>query len=336
MRKLKNEFEQIIQGCENLSLERADLLILNMLIEDSRTSLTDISRKAGLSRFAVKNRVEKLFSDRIIIGPTVILNPFLIGFRRTVFFEFKTNPHEPWLAKLLEKTSACDLLDGIVGEYSLFGRFRITDDKHFSRVLKKIDDAFAKSFFKKYRVVNAIHIFKEAGIAFTAEETGLKLDEIDLRILEILLNQGEFVKAPLPVTTVQLSRLLHRFGVKISQPAVFQRLTTLEKNGMIVKNTVRVDWSKLGLQTKVLLRIKANPNVYDAVARDFLSTMNEITDLYRTGEEYGLLAIVRVRDVSECNAFLLKLYDSRDVIDTHTTFVLEERKNSPTFLRKEE
>jgi len=319
-----------------VSLDHYDLLILKMLIEESRTSLTDISKKAGLSRFAVKNRVEKLFNDRIIVGPTVILNPALVGLKRTVFFEFKTNPHEPWLAKLLEKTNACDLLDGITGEFSLFGRFRMTDDEHFSHVLKKLDDAVAKSFFKKYRVVNAIRIFKEAGVAFKAEERGLKLDETDLRILEILLNQAEFVKSPLPVTTVQLSRLLHNFGVNISQPAVFQRLTTLEKNCVIVKNTVRVDWARLGLKTKVLVRIKANPNMYDVVARDFLAPMDEITDLYRTGEEYGLLATVRVHDASEYNAFLLKLYDSRDVIDTYTTLVLEERKNSPTFLRKEE
>jgi len=319
-----------------VSLDSYDLLILKTLIEDSRTSLTDISRKANLSRFAVKNRVEKLFNNRIILGPTIILNPFLVGFKRTVFFEFKTNPHEPWLAKLLEKTSACDLLNGIAGEYSLFGRFRMTDDEHFGRILKKMDDALAKSVFKKYRVVNAIRIFKEAGAAFKAEETGLKLDEIDMRMLEILLNQTEYVNTPFPVTTVQLSRLLHGDGVNISQPAVFQRLTTLEKKGVIVKNTVRVDWARLGLNTEVLVRIKANPSMYDVVARDFLAPMDEITDLYRTGEEYGLLAIVRVRDVSEYNAFLLKLYDSRDVLDTHTTFILEERKNSPTFLRKEE
>jgi len=209
----------------------------------------------------------------------------------------------------------------------------MTDDQHFSRVLKKIDDTVAESFFKKYRVVNAIHIFKEAGVAFKAEETSLKLDEVDLKILEILLNQAEYVKAPLPATTVELSRLLHRFGVKISQPAVFQRLTALEKNGVILKNTVRVDWARLGLKTKVIVRVKANPNVYDDVARTFLAPMDEITDLYRTGEEYGLLATVRVHEVSEYNAFLVKLYDSRDVIDTYTTLVLEERKNSSTFLR---
>jgi DNA-binding Lrp family transcriptional regulator len=336
MIRKKNVMALVIEESLKASLDSSDLLILESLVNNSRISLIEIGKKAGLSRFAVRKRVEKLFSQGIVFGPAVVLNPFLIGFKRTVFFEFKTNPHEPWLAKLLEKTNACDLVYGITGEYSLFGRFRLVDDEHFSRVLKKIDDAMAKSFFKKYRVVNAIQVFKESDVAFKAKETGLKLDEADLRILEILLNQGEFVKTPFPVTTVQLSQLLRRFGLKISQPTVFQRLAKLEKNGVIAKNTMRVDWAKLGLKTKVIVRVKANPNMYNVVAQNFLASMNEITDLYRTGEEYGLLAIVRVRDISEYNSFLLKLYDVPDVIDTSTTLVLEERKNSPTFLRKEQ
>ena len=78
-----------------------------------------------------------------------------------------------------------------------------------------------------------------------------------------------------------------------------------------------------------MVRIKANPNVYDIVAQEFLASLAEISDLYRTGEEYGLLAILRVRSVSEYNSFLLRLYDSKDILDTNTTLVLEERKNSP-------
>jgi DNA-binding Lrp family transcriptional regulator len=301
---------------------------------DSRKSLTEISEKVGLSRFAVKKRIEKLFKEGIILGPTVVVNSYLVGFRRTVFFEFKTNPHEPWLAKLLEKTSSCDLLHGITGDYSLFARFRLTDDEHFASVLKKIDDAMAKSVFKKYRAVNAIRIFKE-GATMKTTEKGLKLDEIDLRTLEILLNQAEFVKIPLPVTTVQLTQLLRRFGLKVSQPTVFQRLARMERSGVIVGNTVRVDWERLGWKTRAIVRIKADPSMYDYVAEKYLSSMSEITDLYRTGEEYGLLAIIRVRDLAEYNAFLLRLYDSKDIIDTYTTLVLEQRKNSPLSLRKD-
>lgn len=312
-----------------------DTKILNMLLVGSRKPLTEIAEKVGLSRFAVKKRIEKLFKEDILLGPTVIVNSSLAGFRRTVFFEFKTNPHEPWLAKLLEKTSSCDLLDGITGDYSLFARFRLIDDEHFNSALKKIDDAMAKSVFKKYRAVNAIYTFKESGSVIKTVRKNLKLDETDFKILDILLNQMEFVNTPLPVTTVQLTGLLRKFGFKVSQPTVFQRLARLEKNSVIVRNTVRINWDRLGWKTGAIVRIKADPRMYDYVAEKYLASMSEITDLYRTGEEYGLLAIIRVRDLAEYNAFLLRLYDSKDVIDTYTTLVLEQRKNSPLSLKKD-
>ncbi len=317
-------------------MDKYDANILEILLRDSRTSLTEIGEKASLSRFAVRERINRLFVDGIILEPTIVVDPTMVGISRTVFLELKTNPHEPWLAKMLEESSSCDLLDGIAGEFSLFGRLRLVDDEHFSRVLKKIDDTMGGSYFKKYRVVNAIEIYKESGVAFqTKAQESLEVDNADLKLLEILLNQAEKTKSPLPLSTVALSRQLHNFGIDLSQPAVFNRLSRLEKRGIILRHTLRIDYSKLGLQTKFIARIKANPNVYDVVAREFLALKPEIFDLYRTGEEYGLLATVRVKDVSRYNSFLLRLYDSKDIIDTYTTLVLEKRKDSALSLRKD-
>ncbi len=315
-----------------MSLDEYDSLILKELLKDHRKSLTALSETTGLSRFAVKNRIRKLFEEGFVYGSTVVLNPFLVGLKRTVFFEFKTNPHEPWLAEMLEKMESCDILDGITGEYSLFGRFRMFDDAHFSRVLRMVDEAMSKSFFKKYRVVDAIRIFKEAGVPFTFEEEAESppsLDEVDLKILDLLLHQAEYVKTSRLVSTVQLSRLLRRFGIHVSQPTVFKRLTRLEEKDVILGHTMMINWSKLGFNAKFIVRMKVNPNAYGDVARNFLAPMSEITDLYRTGEDYGLLAILRVRDVSAYNSFLLKLYQSKEIIDTYTTLVLEKRKNVP-------
>jgi len=319
-----------------MQMDESDRFILKVLLRDSRASLTEISEKASLSRFAVRDRIKKLFEDGIILGPTIVVDPMLLGISRTAFFELKTNPHEPWLAKMLEETASCDLLDGITGEFSLFGRFRLVNDEHFSRILEKVDNAMGRSYFKKYRVVNAIRTYKESGVAFSTEgKKSLKVDDIDLRLLEILLNQAEQAKLPLPFSTVELSRQLHSLGVDLSQPAVFNRLSRLEERGVILQHTLKTDYSKLGLQTKFIVRIKVNPNVYDAVAREFLTSLPEIFDLYRTGEEYGLLATVRVKNESEYNSFLLSLYDSKDIIDTYTTLVLEERKNAALSLRKD-
>jgi len=319
-----------------MSLDSYDKLILENIVEDCKKSLTDLSRITGLSRFAVKSRIGELFKEGFLIGPTVVLNPLLVGIERTVFFEFKTNPHEPWLAEMLQKMDACDVLDGIVGEYSLFGRFRFFDNAHFNRILRLIDEAMSKSFFKKYRVVDAIRIYKEEGVSFPSSERrpSQDLDEVDSKLLEILLRQANYVKASLTLSTVELSKLLRQFGFSVSQPTVFKRLKRLEDEGVILRHKMMVNWSKLGFKEKFIVRLKVNPNAYDAVARKFLAPMKEITDLYRTGEDYGLLAFIRVRTVAEYNSFLLKLYESKEIIDTHTTLVLEERKKVPMSLRE--
>ncbi|MFQ6094798.1 MAG: Lrp/AsnC family transcriptional regulator [Candidatus Bathyarchaeia archaeon] len=312
-----------------MTLDSYDLSILEVLQKDSRTSLTDVGKAVGLSRFAVRERIQRMFRDQMILGPTVVVNPPLVGIERTVFFELKTNPHEPWLAELLEGMSACDVLDGITGEYSLLGRFRIRNEEHLRQTLKRIDEVMSKSFFKKYRVISVINTFKESGVIFNKQVRTPNVDNIDLEILRILLNQPKYVKTPRPLSTTQLSRLLCNLGIQISQPAVFKRLARLESRGVILGHTIMVDHLKLGIRTKLMVRIKVNPASYDTVARDFLAPMKEITDLYRTGENYGLMAITRVSTVSKYNSFLLRLYTSEDVIDTYTILVLEERKKSP-------
>lgn len=310
-------------------MDKYDQAILEMLKKDSSAPLSDISKRVGLSRFTVRDRIGKLFKDQIIIEPTVVVDPSRIGLTRTVFFEFKTNPHEPWLATLLETTASCDLLEGITGEYSLWARFRLKDDEHFSRVLRKIDDSMGRSYFKKYRVVNAIRIFKENAVAFKPESRRIsKLDRVDFKILDVLLNHTKYLRTSLPPSTVQICQLLRDNGISISQPAVSNRLSKLRQEDIILGYTVRIDYSKLNAGMKLVVRVKANPSAYSTVAQRFLANLPEISDLYRTGEEYGLLAILNVRDVSEYNTFLLRLYESKDIIDTYTTLVLEERKNS--------
>lgn len=312
-----------------MSLESDDLSIIEILQRDSRTPLSRIGEMVGLSRFAVKDRIYKLFADRVIFGPTIIVNPALAGLKRTVFFELKTNPHEPWLAELLEEMTACDLLDGITGEYSLLARFRISDEGHFDKTLKRIDEAMSRSFFKKYQVIDAINTFKESGVPFNKKAITPDLDRIDFEILKILLNQTTYVRAPRPLSTTQISEIISDRGIQISQPAVFRRLRRLESRSVILRHTIMVDQLKLGLRTKLVVRIKVNPASHTTVAHNLLTPMDQILDLYRTGEDYGLLATIRISNIAEYNSFLLRLYASEDIIDTHTVLVLEERKQSP-------
>ncbi|MFQ6075945.1 MAG: Lrp/AsnC family transcriptional regulator [Candidatus Bathyarchaeia archaeon] len=306
-----------------------DLKILSILQENSRTSLTAIERKLGVSRFVIRSRLNRLFEEGAIHKPSIIIDPATLGYRRIVFFEFKTNPHEPWLARFLESLECCENLDGIAGEYSLLARFRFKGDDEFSSVLKSIDRAMARSTFKKYRFLNVIHRYKESGVVFDERlRKESMVDEIDLMILAVLQNQQGYAEGPLPITLSEVSKVISRSGRPISQPAVHRRIKRLMEARVILRNTVLMNHLRLGQRAKFVLRIKANPSAYDSLARTSLAPLREVIDLYRTGENYGLLAVIRVKSVSSYNDFLVKLYNFEDVLDTFSVIVLEERKMS--------
>jgi Lrp/AsnC family leucine-responsive transcriptional regulator len=303
-----------------------DANILEILREDGRTSLTEIGKKIGISRFTVRNRIARMFKLGIIRGWTVVVNPIAVGYARTVFFEFKTNPQEPWLAEMLEQMDCCETLDGTIGEYSLIARFRFRNDEQFSHTLRRIDELVSKSKFKKYHMIDAIYTYKESDVVLTEVAMSLKIDEVDLKILDLLQKQWRDTIVPSPLTTTEISEKLRAQKMLISQPAVHRRITNLQNNGVILRHTVAIDFAKLGRDLKFLVKIKVDPAAYDHVARKFLAPLKEIVDLYRTGEDYGLLAVVRVKGVQEYNAFIVKLYSLEKLLDTFTTLILEERK----------
>jgi ribosomal protein S18 acetylase RimI-like enzyme/DNA-binding Lrp family transcriptional regulator len=67
---------------------------------------------------------------------------------------------------------------------------------------------------------------------------------------------------------------------------------------------------------------------YDEIAENLLAPMDEIINLYRTGQEFGLLAVVRTKTKEEYRNFIQKIYSTKKFQDSHTIFVLDERMPS--------
>lgn len=314
-------------------LDGLDLKILNILRGDSRTPLAEVGRKLGTSRFVVRRRLNRLYREGLVLRPSILIDPAALGYQRTVFFEFKTNPHEPWLAEFIEGLDCCETLYGTAGEYSLLARLRFRGDEEFGSVLKDIDRAMARSKFKRYRLLDVINRYKESGVLFDeGPPKDVAVDDLDLMILSILQSQHLYVEGPLPITSSELSKVISRSGRPISQPAVHRRINGLTEARVILRHTLLVDPSRLGRTEKFVLRIKVDPSSYDSLARTSLAPLPEVVDLYRTGEDYGLLATVRVGGVSEYNDFLVRLYDLEGVLDTLSVIVLEERRVSSVAL----
>lgn len=76
------------------NFDQVDQQILDLLIENSRASLIEISEKVGLSRVAVKNRIDALERNGVIEQYTVILNPEKVGRNVSVFFDIQVKPDQ--------------------------------------------------------------------------------------------------------------------------------------------------------------------------------------------------------------------------------------------------
>ena len=73
-------------------LDSVDQQILNLLIENARTSIIEIAEQVGLSRVAVKNRIDALEKSGVIEQYTVVLDPEKIGRNVSVFFDIRVSP----------------------------------------------------------------------------------------------------------------------------------------------------------------------------------------------------------------------------------------------------
>jgi DNA-binding Lrp family transcriptional regulator len=65
-------------------LSQSDLKIIHLLLSDSRITLSEIAKKLEVSQPAVQKRIQRLKSDGIITGSTIILNQSKIGWKRAL------------------------------------------------------------------------------------------------------------------------------------------------------------------------------------------------------------------------------------------------------------
>ena len=88
----------------------------------------------------------------------------------------------------------------------------------------------------------------------------------------------------------------------------------------------------IGFRGKYLVRIKPkDPSKYNEIALN-LEKSSFISDLFRIGEQHGLFAIVRVKNVEDYAEFIKNLYQSDEIEDTFTSFVLDELKTYTNFV----
>jgi len=87
-------------------LDEKDKMIIDMLMKNSRTPITEIARKLGITDVAVKKRLEKLEREGVILGYTIKINPSKLGYESIAIVGLDVEPEH--LLKAIDEIKVRD------------------------------------------------------------------------------------------------------------------------------------------------------------------------------------------------------------------------------------
>ena len=122
-------------------LDEADRRIVQLLIENARMSYSDIAQRVGISRVAVKMRVQALEKRGVIEEYTTIINPQKISGAVSCYFEIETAPQA--LAEVTEILRTCDTVTQIyrvTGKNKLHVHAVAADAEEMERLIREVID----------------------------------------------------------------------------------------------------------------------------------------------------------------------------------------------------
>ena len=101
-------------------LDELDQQIVKLLIRNARMSYSEIGQKIGISRVAVRSRVQALEQAGIIEEYTTVINPQKISGAISCYFEIETVPDTlPEVAALLEQNDTVTQIYRVTGKSQL-------------------------------------------------------------------------------------------------------------------------------------------------------------------------------------------------------------------------
>ena len=101
-------------------LDELDQKIVKLLIQNARMSYSEIGQKIGISRVAVKMRVQALEQKGVIEEYTTIINPQKISGAVSCYFEIETKPDT-----LMEAAEILEKNDTVTQIYRVTGKSRL-------------------------------------------------------------------------------------------------------------------------------------------------------------------------------------------------------------------
>ena len=122
-------------------LDELDRKILDLLTQNARYTYSELGERLGLSRVAIKNRMDALEERGIIEGYTVIVNPQKLGSAVSCYYELEARPDA--LPEILRRLEACPTVTQIyrvTGECRLHVHAVVAGQDELERLMTQVLD----------------------------------------------------------------------------------------------------------------------------------------------------------------------------------------------------
>ena len=148
------------------------------------------------------------------------------------------------------------------------------------------------------------------------------LDEIDLRILEILQQDARLTN----------KQIAEKIGKSVTP--VFERIKKLEREGYIQQYVAVLNSKMIGKGLAAYAHVQLRQHDHATIAKfeNIVTHFPEIMECYRMAGEYDYLMNIVVRDMDEFNDFVVKkLSHVFDLGTVQTYFVMNEMKKTVSY-----
>lgn len=122
-------------------LDELDQKIVRLLIQNARMSYSEIGQLVGVSRVAVKTRIQSLEKRGIIEEYTAIINPQKISGAVSCYFEIETNPDTfAQVTELLSENETITQIYRVTGQNKLHVHAVASSGQEMERLIQEVID----------------------------------------------------------------------------------------------------------------------------------------------------------------------------------------------------
>lgn len=296
--------------------------MIEELYYNSRISATSLTNILKTSRQFAATLRNELWTTREIYSPTILINPNSIGSYQYFVFISVNNVQNPQIKTSLMEIPEVTMLNVLIGEKTIVSQFWVQSRKRFVEILRRIDAFVDDGLFNSYKVIEPFGIFKMGGFILKHCSKIYHLTDRRWKLLKLLRKNYNFRKWPIESSKDSIFKPNEITYLK--KINLLREIDRFEKEGIIQNYTIILQQPISTFATKYIIRLKPKKNQnYPQLIKKLIKHPNFI-DLYRIGEDLGILGLYCCNGEIPVQEIVRSLYKNYDIQATTTDLIVEE------------